>query len=58
VDKPELSGLFRQIVGCIVILFVALSVVTLSDLLSVESEMIGLILILHSLHSVLDVSED
>lgn len=55
-DKPELSGLFRQIVGCIVILFVALSVVTLSDLLSVESERIGLML--HSLHSVLDVSED
>jgi hypothetical protein len=54
-DKPEASELFRQIIGCIVILFDALSVAALSELLSVESEMIGLIL--NSLHSVLDVPE-
>jgi hypothetical protein len=54
-DKSELNELFRRIVGCIVILSDSLSAAALAELLSVEPEMVNLIL--GSLHSVLDVPE-
>ena len=55
-DKSEISGLFRQIVGCIVMLFEPLPPAALTELLSMEPETVNPVL--HSLHSVLDVPKN
>jgi hypothetical protein len=53
-DKSKLNKLFKQIIGFIIILFDVFSVTALSELLSMKSEIIYIIL--DFFHSILNIS--